>query len=178
MAKIVDNKGYYDYFEAKCPHCGSTVRYSRREIKAHNRWPNGFIYCPKCKTPIGHEENYYVGNHLTGDKNDIDPLLVNEAPKTDDIISDSEYIHLKGVLALLTTLRILFLIFGIVGMIGGTIFGIIALAVLKEVHFYVAIGIVLFSISLIVVRAAVFGNLHADRKLLVDKYEYVKSKIY
>ena len=57
MAKVANNAGVYDVFKVKCIHCGREITYGRRDIRPHRRWPNGFIYCPGCKVPIGHEES-------------------------------------------------------------------------------------------------------------------------
>lgn len=57
MARVADNTGRYDIFKVKCTHCGREIKYGRKDIRQHRRWPNGFIYCPGCKAPIGHDEN-------------------------------------------------------------------------------------------------------------------------
>ena len=58
MAIRIENEaGAYDRFQITCSHCGRVISYSRKDIKVHRRWPNGFIYCPACKAPIGHDEN-------------------------------------------------------------------------------------------------------------------------
>ena len=54
--EIVKSERPLDWFEVTCPHCGAELRYPRYDVQAHGRWPNGFIYCPKCKNPVGHEE--------------------------------------------------------------------------------------------------------------------------
>ena len=57
MAQIVSNNFVsQDRFKVKCPICGSEIVYFRKEVRAHVRWKNGFIYCPKCKNPLGHDE--------------------------------------------------------------------------------------------------------------------------
>ena len=54
--KIINNGNRLDWFNAKCPHCGTELKYARYDVLAHVRWPKGFIYCPNCRNPIGHEE--------------------------------------------------------------------------------------------------------------------------
>ena len=58
--KIENEDRTYDRFQTTCSHCGRVLSYSRKDIKSHRRWPNGFIYCPACKAPIGHSEEYLV----------------------------------------------------------------------------------------------------------------------
>ena len=60
MARIVNNYGAFDHFKTKCPHCGVEIEYTRRDIRAHVRWDNGFIYCPICKEPFGHDEKFLI----------------------------------------------------------------------------------------------------------------------
>ena len=63
MAITVENAtpiNRYDRFKVQCPRCGRELSYSRRDVLAHRRWPNGFIYCPGCKTPIGHREDNFI----------------------------------------------------------------------------------------------------------------------
>lgn len=63
MAITVENAtpiNRYDRFKVQCPRCGRELSYSRRDVLSHRRWPNGFIYCPGCKTPIGHREDNLV----------------------------------------------------------------------------------------------------------------------
>lgn len=56
MARVANNTGVYDVFKTKCKHCGREITYGRRDIRPHRRWPDGFIYCPACKQPMGHDE--------------------------------------------------------------------------------------------------------------------------
>ena len=47
--KISSQKGSFDQFKTKCPHCGVELEYTRNDIQPHRRWKNGFFYCPRCK---------------------------------------------------------------------------------------------------------------------------------
>ena len=49
-----------DRFKVQCRRCGRELSYCRRDVLSHRRWPNGFIYCPICKTPNGHREDNLV----------------------------------------------------------------------------------------------------------------------
>ena len=57
---ITNGQGKFDKFKTKCSHCGVELQYSRRDIRAHPRWKDGFIYCPNCKNPIGYNEEYLL----------------------------------------------------------------------------------------------------------------------
>ena len=54
--KIENHNSAYDVFKVTCPSCGRALSYERMDVRSHRRWPNGFIYCPGCKAPIGHNE--------------------------------------------------------------------------------------------------------------------------
>ena len=54
--QVTDKSGIHDRFKTKCPYCGRELTYDRRNVRPHRRWPNGFIFCPGCKRPIGHNE--------------------------------------------------------------------------------------------------------------------------
>ncbi|MBQ6475286.1 MAG: hypothetical protein IJJ34_03670 [Clostridia bacterium] len=45
----------YTYI-ATCSYCGSRVRYTDRDLGYRAWYPNGFVYCPRCKKPIRHNE--------------------------------------------------------------------------------------------------------------------------
>ena len=63
MAITVENAtrpNRYDHFKVQCRRCGRELSYTRRDVLSHRRWPNGFIYCPACKTPNGHREDNLV----------------------------------------------------------------------------------------------------------------------
>lgn len=58
--EVTNNAGRFDRFKTKCPHCGRELSYARNNIRPHHRWPNGFLYCPGCKRPVGHSEDNIV----------------------------------------------------------------------------------------------------------------------
>ena len=101
----IQNKRPLDWFEVKCPHCEADLRYPRYEVQAHKRWPNGFIYCPKCKNPVGHEE-------------------INLCQTEDDYKESVPYSiaeKYQSQLKLFRILRIVFIPLGLIMMIGVTI---------------------------------------------------------
>lgn len=55
--QVTKDTGKYDRFKAKCKYCGKEITYGRNNVRPHRRWLNGFVYCPGCKRPIGHEES-------------------------------------------------------------------------------------------------------------------------
>ena len=49
----------YTYI-APCPYCGTTIQYVDRQLDFRPWYPNGFIYCPRCRKPLRHSEIYAV----------------------------------------------------------------------------------------------------------------------
>ena len=47
------------YF-VECPHCDFEIRYDLNQVRAHRKWPNGFIYCPNCDKPVGHNKYNHI----------------------------------------------------------------------------------------------------------------------
>ena len=62
--KITNSEGLYDCFKGKRPKCGVEFEYTRRDIRAHRRWLNGFIYYPRYKIPVGHDNANFSHNKL------------------------------------------------------------------------------------------------------------------
>lgn len=165
MSRVTDKSGSYDYFETKCLHCGNKIRYSRKDIRAHRRWPDGFIYCPKCKSPIGHKEEYNVGNRLV----DKEKLLQEQDLELRNLannLNKEEINNIKRKIDAYRIIRLIFLLLGISLMIGGTLLVII----FKDEEEYIpliAVMMILSGIALIVTRAAVFGTLLTKSKKII-----------
>lgn len=56
-------------YQQKCHTCGSVVKYTDYNMDYRPWYADGFVYCPKCKTPLRHNENYAVdenGNYING----------------------------------------------------------------------------------------------------------------
>ena len=49
----------YEY-RARCPHCGTQLSYTDRQLGYRSWYPNGFIYCSRCRKPIRHSEFFAV----------------------------------------------------------------------------------------------------------------------
>lgn len=45
-----ENEGYY--FITTCYHCGRQVTCRFQDFSMHSRFPEGFVYCPACRTPL------------------------------------------------------------------------------------------------------------------------------
>ena len=49
-------------YKVTCPVCGTVVEYLKRDVSIHRRFPNGFVYCPRCKNPLAHNEDNSTGD--------------------------------------------------------------------------------------------------------------------
>ena len=47
----------YTYRQA-CPYCGTVVEYTDNQLGYRSWFPNGFVYCPRCRKPLRHNEIY------------------------------------------------------------------------------------------------------------------------
>ena len=54
--EILSNGNRGNEYVVECPICKSKIRYLGIDIKYHRRYPDGFIYCPRCRSPIAHNE--------------------------------------------------------------------------------------------------------------------------
>ena len=48
-------------YQQTCSGCGSIISYMDNEIDFRPWYPDGFIYCSRCKTPLRHNEMYALG---------------------------------------------------------------------------------------------------------------------
>ena len=49
----------YEY-RTRCPQCGTFMSYTDRQLGYRSWYPNGFIYCSRCRKPIRHSEFFAV----------------------------------------------------------------------------------------------------------------------
>nr|MBQ6241222.1 hypothetical protein [Lachnospiraceae bacterium] len=49
----------YDYI-IRCPYDGTSIKYRDRDLGYRAWFPNGFVYCPRCRKPLRHNEIYAV----------------------------------------------------------------------------------------------------------------------
>ncbi len=47
-------------YEQTCEQCQTVVRYVDNQLDFRPWYPDGFVYCPRCKTPLRHNEAYAV----------------------------------------------------------------------------------------------------------------------
>ena len=43
-----------------CDHCKTGVEYMDDKLDFRAWYPDGFVFCPRCKNPLRHNENYAV----------------------------------------------------------------------------------------------------------------------
>ena len=43
-------------YRQQCPHCATVVEYTDRQLGYRSWYPNGFVYCTRCRKPIRHNE--------------------------------------------------------------------------------------------------------------------------
>ena len=49
-------------YRQQCDQCKTGVQYTDYNLDYRPWYPDGFVYCPKCKTPLRHNENYAINN--------------------------------------------------------------------------------------------------------------------
>ena len=49
----------YTYL-ATCSNCGTQIQSTDRDLDYRAWYPNGFVYCPRCRTPVRHDEFFAV----------------------------------------------------------------------------------------------------------------------
>ena len=47
-------------YRINCPYCGTAIEYRDRQLDYRPWYPNGFVYCPRCRKPLRHSEIYAV----------------------------------------------------------------------------------------------------------------------
>lgn len=155
MAVIVTgNKGMYDCFETKCPHCGRTLKYSRNSVRAHYRWPNGFIYCPGCRRPVGHDEANIVSR---GDK------ILKEAAIQEGLTKEK----LEKQVEELRVPKNVLLGIGIPLLVLGAIFTTMSLFVPKVIWWFIPFAVFNVGLSMTIL-GGVFSRMINHKLLTID----------
>lgn len=54
----------YEY-RATCPYCRTKFSYRDNQLDFRPWYPNGFVYCPRCRKPFRHNEIYAVNEDGT-----------------------------------------------------------------------------------------------------------------
>ena len=49
-------------YQQTCEECKTVLQYTDYSLDFRPWYADGFVYCPKCKTPLRHNENYALGN--------------------------------------------------------------------------------------------------------------------
>ncbi len=64
-------------YEQTCKNCGVKITYMDDKLDFRPWFPDGFVYCPRCKTPLRHNENLAINRpeevHIS--------MLTPDAPK-------------------------------------------------------------------------------------------------
>ncbi len=47
-------------YQQTCENCNTTVQYMDDKLDFRPWYPDGFVYCPKCKTPMRHSEKLAI----------------------------------------------------------------------------------------------------------------------
>lgn len=47
-------------YQQSCYHCRTLVRYTDYDLDFRPWYPDGFVYCPRCKGPLRHNELYAI----------------------------------------------------------------------------------------------------------------------
>ncbi len=50
-------------YQQTCEQCKTVLQYTDYSLDFRPWYADGFVYCPKCKTPLRHNENYALGNN-------------------------------------------------------------------------------------------------------------------
>lgn len=67
--KRAEWKSGLTYFRT-CDQCKTTFKYMDNKLDFRPWFPDGFVYCPKCKKPLRHSEDYAI-NRITQAAADI-----------------------------------------------------------------------------------------------------------
>lgn len=52
-------------YKQVCRSCRTEVTYDDYSLDFRPWYPDGFVYCPKCQTPLRHNENYAINAPFT-----------------------------------------------------------------------------------------------------------------
>ena len=47
-------------YRVRCPYCGTVTEYRDNQLGYRSWYPNGFIYCSRCRKPLRHNEVFAV----------------------------------------------------------------------------------------------------------------------
>ena len=163
-----------DRFEVKCPICGTTLQYSRRDVRPHGRWPNGFIYCRSCKQPVGHNESNMIASS--------EEIFEEEMRREGRILTEEEKTNIKQSITALSAGKVICLLFGLL------------LIIVPAIAFFVINGstkvspadkpilgmlmflLIMFGIGLLIIRGAALGNMINHKKKQLEFSERLERE--
>lgn len=135
--KIIESGNACNKYIAECPVCRSKISYLGLDIRGHRNFPNGYIYCPRCRRPIPHSENNLVQDSV--------PVEEARTQIINDLLKQREEVSKQGKPAIIAgvvlfAVAVILLILGSVSIMGkgvsidilrtlAFIFGFICLAV-------------------------------------------------
>ena len=151
--RISNTYGSYDRFKVKCPICGSELEYTRRDVRAHARWKNGFIYCPKCRNPVGHDEAN---------------LIEKGQDRLTSLYGESEEKYAKDI-EVLKILRTIFIPVGIVLLVISFVLALLfELNPMESYAYLIILSFLLFPIGLgMLIASGVFTNAIRNRQAAI-----------
>lgn len=108
-----EENNYCNQYLAECSFCHTKITYLGLDISFHRNYPNGYVYCPRCKRPIAHDEanKYDSGKSSEEIRRMVVESLENQ--KAEAIKTKNGASILGGILMLLAVVA---LVFGAIGM--------------------------------------------------------------
>lgn len=67
-------------YQQTCENCNTQVTYMDNKLGFRPWYPDGFVYCPTCNTPLRHNENYAINRPQEPKVVDITPPVVHNVP--------------------------------------------------------------------------------------------------
>ncbi len=68
-------------YEQTCEHCRTVIRYTDDRLDFRPWYPDGFVYCPQCKSPVRHNEVYAINPPATQTVVDLTGSATPSAPQ-------------------------------------------------------------------------------------------------
>lgn len=76
-------------YQTVCENCKTVVRYDDNSLDFRPWYPDGFVYCPKCKTPLRHNEGLAINPDGTPYKAPPTPELINITKDVQENVSST-----------------------------------------------------------------------------------------
>ena len=158
--KVVNDARNTRVYRGKCTFCGCEFEYQGSDLSYHRNFPDGFLYCPRCKKPFRHEE-----------LNEIASSPVERVHTKDDelnLLKVSYHKLVKG--------KVLFIVWG--SIIGGsslatllfTLTRIVSLTLSRYLWFSLIFCFVT-GVAFYLIAFLVFGLAAKRRKKQIDEFE-------